>query len=112
MRRRFRSRSRFFSHVTCPGRITDLDHENQAVFLLGQEDKWDLCQVISEYLCLSKQYGEAESAIYLKEEAISLPNQWMHPKSLHPMREAVEELKRAAGKEEYAIKETKHEQRR
>jgi len=36
----------------------------------------------------------------------------MHPKSLHPMREAVEELKRAAGKEEYAIKETKHEQRR
>ena len=85
MQRRLRSQSRFFTHVTCPGCITDVDHENRVVFLLGHEDKWDLCQVISEYLSLSKQYGEPESMIYLLKETIRFQNQGLHSKALHPM---------------------------
>ena len=92
------SESRFFSHVTCPGCITDMDHENRVVFLLGHEDKWDLCLVISDYLNLSHQYGEPTRAICLKEQAIRLQNQGLHSKALRPMREAVKELKRAVGK--------------
>ena len=92
------SERRFFSHITCPGCITDLDQENRVVFLLGHEDKWDLCQVISEYLRLSKQYEEPERAIFFKEEAIRLQNQGLHPEALGLMKEAVEELKRVVGK--------------
>jgi hypothetical protein len=89
------SESRFFSHASCPGCTTELDQENRVIFLLGHEDKWDLCQVISEYLKLRKQVGEPKRATALRDEAIRLQDQGNYAEALRPMQEALEELKRS-----------------
>ncbi len=62
--------NRFFAHVSCPGCTTELENENRVVFLLGHVGKWALCQSISEYLRLSKRYGEPNNAQALKNSAI------------------------------------------
>ena len=90
------SESRFFSHASCPGCTSELDQENRVIFLLGHEDKWDLCQVISEYLKLRQKVGETEHAVTLRDEAIRLQNRGEFSEALDPMRKALEELKRAA----------------
>ena len=90
------SESRFFSHASCPGCTSELEQENRVVFLLGHEDKWDLCQVISEYLQLRKHVGETKEVVTLRDEAIRLQNRGKHSEALDPMRKALEELKNAA----------------
>jgi hypothetical protein len=89
------SESRFFSHASCPGCTSELEQENRVVFLLGHEDKWDLCQVISKYLKLRKKVGETKEAMALRDEAIRLQNRGEYSEALDPMRRALEELKRA-----------------
>lgn len=64
------SESRFFAHVSCPGCTSHMQEENRVVFLLGHSDKWSLCEVISEYLRLSRRVVETEDAARLKAEAI------------------------------------------
>jgi hypothetical protein len=90
------SGSRFFSHASCPGCTSELEQENRVVFLLGHEDKWDLCQVISDYLNLRKRIGETEEAATLRDEAIRLQNLGEYSEAIDPMRQALEALKRAA----------------
>lgn len=90
------SESRFFSHASCPGCTSELEQENRVVFLLGHEDKWDLFQVISEYLKLRKQLGETKEAVAFRDEAIRFQNRGEYSEALDPMRKALEELKRAA----------------
>ena len=34
----------FFAHISCPDCLSDIDHPNHVVFLLGHADKWELCQ--------------------------------------------------------------------
>jgi hypothetical protein len=89
------SESRFFSHASCPGCTSEMEQENRVVFLLGHEDKWDLCQVISEYLKIRKQVGEPKRAAALRDEAIRLQDRGNYAEALRPMQEALEELKRA-----------------
>jgi hypothetical protein len=89
------SESRFFSHASCPGCTSELEQENRVIFLLGHEDKWDLCQVISDYLKLRKQVGETKRAAVLRDEAIRLQDRGNYIEALHLMREALEELQRA-----------------
>lgn len=89
------SEERFFSHVSCPGCITRLDQENRVVFLLGHSDKWRLCQVISEYLGLCKQYEEPEAARQVKEEAIQHQSRGEYSAAMQKMELALQELKRS-----------------
>ena len=88
--------SRFFSHSSCPGCISRPDEENRVVFLLGHEDKWKLCQTISEYLALCKQYEEPETARWFKEEAIQHQNRGEYSEATQKMGAALKELKRVA----------------
>jgi len=94
------SGSRFFAHSSCPGCITDLDDENRVVFLLGHEDKWELCKVISEYLQLSKQYEEPKQALKLKREAMQHQNHGEFPEALDKMKAALKEMQSAASSTE------------
>ena len=86
------SEERFFSHVTCPGCIANLEQENRVVFLLGHADKWELCQLISEYLRLSKKYEESELAVKLKNVAIQQQGRGEYSAAAETMRTAVEAL--------------------
>lgn len=88
------SEERFFSHVTCPGCILDPQSENRVVFLLGHQDKWELCQLISQYLRLCKTYEESESVMELKNLAMEQQNRKDYPAAGETMRAAVDELMR------------------
>jgi hypothetical protein len=90
------SEERFFSHVSCPGCTLHPDQENRVVFLLGHADKWKLCQLISEYLALSKQYGESDIARQAKEAAILYQNRGQYLQATHQMEMALQELKQTA----------------
>jgi hypothetical protein len=90
------SESRFFSHASCPGCISRPDEENRVVFLLGHEDKWKLCQTISGYLALCKQYEEPATAKRLKEEAIQHQNRGEYSEATQKMGVALKELERVA----------------
>jgi hypothetical protein len=91
------SEERFFSHVSCPGCIPNLERENRVVFLLGHADKWELCRLISEYLALSKQYKETDTSRQAKEEAIQYQNRGEYLEATQQMERALQELRRIAG---------------
>lgn len=85
----------FFAHVCCPDCLSRLDCEHRVTFLLGHADKWELCQAISEYRRLSKQFGEEpELAHELEELAIRYQKRGEYAKAVETMTEAVAELKR------------------
>lgn len=86
------SEERFFSHVSCPGCIPEPGDENRVVFLLGHLDKWELCESISAYLRLSKQFGEPEAARALKEAAIRHQSKGEYEAATREMAAAVMEL--------------------
>ena len=91
------SEEQFFCHVSCPGCTLQLDRENRVVLLLGHADKWRLCQLISEYLRLCKQYEEPETARRVKEEAIQFQNRGEYPEATQKMEVALQEFKAGAG---------------
>lgn len=84
----------FFSHVTCPGCISDLERENRVVFLLGHVDKWQLCQTISEYVILRRKYGEPKAAVKLRDAATKQRNRGDYSAAADTMKSAVKELLR------------------
>ena len=86
------SESRFFSHSSCPGCISRLDQENRVVFLLGHADKWELCQIISEYRRLCREHGEPETASRLRVEAIQHQDRGEYQEALRVMKAALREL--------------------
>jgi hypothetical protein len=88
---------RFFSHLSCPGCTSDLAQENRVVFLLSHADKWELSQIISEYLRLCKQHGEPESARSLKEQAIRHQDRGEYAEATQKIKAALRELERAIG---------------
>jgi len=61
---------RFFAHVSCPGCTIRLEEENRVMFLLGHADKWDLCQVISEYRRITRKHPESKKARQLRLESM------------------------------------------
>jgi len=87
----------FFGHVSWPGCTVDLEQENRVVFLLSHADKWELSQVISEYLRLCKRHGEPGAARRLKEEAIRHQNLGEYAETTQKIAAALDELKRAIG---------------
>lgn len=89
------SGERFFGHVSCPGCTVDLAQENRVVFLVSRADKWELSQVISEYLRLCKRHGEPEAAKRLKEEAIQHQRRGEYAETMQKMAAALLQLKRA-----------------
>jgi hypothetical protein len=91
------SNERFFGHVSCPGCIVNLAQENRVVFLLSHEDKWELSQIISEYLRLCKRHGEPEAARRLRDEAIRHQNLGEYAETTQKMTAALKVLKRAIG---------------
>lgn len=91
------SGERFFGHVSCPGCTVDLAQENRVVFLLSHADKWELSQIISEYLRLCKQHGEPEPARSLKEQAIRHQDRGEYAEATQKIRAALAELKRVIG---------------
>lgn len=44
-----RRRERVTSHISCPGCSSNLDQENRVVFVLGNEDAWNLSKKFSAY---------------------------------------------------------------
>lgn len=84
------SDQRFFSHVSCPGCTLSLQMENRVVLLLGHADKWELCQLISEYRRLIKLRGENQRATKLIERAIQLQNESQFTKATKVMRQAID----------------------
>ena len=94
------SEERFFSHVSCPGCIAGPERENRVVFLLGHADRWRLCQLISEYLELSKSAGEPEAARQLSQEAIAHQKRGEYDEAAHKTELALQELRRALGPRE------------
>jgi hypothetical protein len=89
------SENRFFSHSSCPGCISRLDQENRVVFLLGHVDKWELCQVIPEYLRLRRQHEERAAAGRLKAEAIEHQSRGEFGEAARKVRIAVQEMRHA-----------------
>ena len=87
------SEERFFSHVSCPSCTTCPDQENRVTFLLGHADKWKLCQLISEYIILSKITVESVSAWQSKEKAITYQDQGDYFQAAQQMEIALIELK-------------------
>jgi hypothetical protein len=87
---------RFFSHVSCPGCTVALEQEKRVVFLLGHADKWELCQVISEYLRLCQGCDEPEAARRAKDEAIQHQNRGEYAEATLKMEIALRELKRSS----------------
>jgi len=85
---------RFFSHVSCPSCTLRPDRENRVTFLLGHADKWRLCQLISEYLILSKELGESPAAIEAKKKAIAWQEQGNYLQAEKAMEIAHRELKK------------------
>ncbi len=92
--------NRFFAHVSCPGCTMDLENENRVVFLSGHVGKWALCQSISEYLRLSKRYGEPDYAQALKELAIEFQNLGEFEQAESKMKRALRALQSFCTKEE------------
>jgi hypothetical protein len=85
----------FFAHCFCPDCLARLDCENRVIFLLGHADKWELCQAISEYRRLCRQYGEeSELARELEELALEYQKRGEYVQAVKIMAEAVAELKR------------------
>ncbi len=85
----------FFAHLSCPDCLSRMEQENGVVFLLGQIDKWDLSQAISEYRRLCKQYAqEPEAAKQLEAEATQYQKQGEYSMATQKMEAAVQELKR------------------
>ena len=67
------------------------------MFLLSHEDKWDLGQVISEYLRLCKRNREPEAARQLKEEAIRHQDLGEYAEATQKIKAALKELKGMVG---------------
>ena len=85
----------FFAHANCPDCLSDIDHPNQVVFLLGHADKWELCQAISDYCRLCRQCAaEPVSARRLTMEALRYQNEGDFDRATEKMTAAVAELKR------------------
>jgi hypothetical protein len=87
---------RFFSHVSCPGCTVALEQEKRVVFLLGHADKWELSQIISEYLRLSQHRQEPEAARRARDEAIQHQNRGEYAEATAKMASALRELKRSS----------------
>jgi hypothetical protein len=84
---------RFFSHVSCPSCTTRPDQERRVVFLLGHEDKWALCEHISEYLRLVRGRTEPDAARQAREEAILCQKRGEYVQATHQMALALGLLK-------------------
>lgn len=85
----------FFAHATCPDCLSDLDHPNHVVFLLGHADKWELVQAISEYCRLCRDCErEPVAARRLTEEALRYQKEGEYAKATEKMTTALAELKR------------------
>ena len=62
--------NRCLAHISCPDCISSLEQENCVTFLLGHADKWEFCQLFSEYQALCDECTEEpESAKQLRQEA-------------------------------------------
>ena len=86
----------FFAHVCCPECLSLPDRENRVVFLLGHADKWELCQAISKYRRLCRQYGEEpQAARQSKAAASQYQKQGDYSTALEEMSAALEQLKGA-----------------
>lgn len=89
------SGGRFFNHTSCPGCTLDLEQENRVVYLLAHSDKWQLSQIISEYLRLIKVIREPDSAKSLKNEAIGHQERGEFDEAKQKMMIAVDLLKKS-----------------
>jgi len=94
------SEERFFSHVSCPGCIQNTDNENRIVFLLGHEDKWELCKSISHYLKLTKQYIETADLKEIKNNAIRKQYNGDYKGAAEAMKQLIEEYKKKINEKE------------
>lgn len=83
---------RIFSHVSCPGCISEIENENRVVFLLGHSDKWELCQTVSEYMRLRKKHIEPRSAAALRNSAMEQQNSGEFAAAAETMKAAIREL--------------------
>lgn len=88
------SEQHFFAHSICPDCLSHLDRTICVVFLLGHADKWELCQAISEYHRLRRQYQEPAFARQLRLEACRHQNLGEYLEAARKMEAALEELKR------------------
>lgn len=62
--------NRCFAHISCPDCVSSLKQENCVTFLLGHADKWELCQLTSEYHQLWGECNdEPVQARQLRQEA-------------------------------------------
>ena len=84
----------FYAFVICPECPARPGVENSVTFLLGHGDKWDLCQTISEYHRLWKQYPESEIARQLRVEANQHQKQGEYAEATQKMKAALAEMER------------------
>ena len=84
----------FYAHVICPECLSHLGVENSVTFLLGHADKWELCQTISEYHRLWKQYPESEISRQLRVEATQHQKRGEYAEATQKMKAALAEMKR------------------
>ncbi|MDI7277622.1 MAG: hypothetical protein QME94_16715 [Anaerolineae bacterium] len=88
---------RLFGHASCPGCTSELGQENRVIFLLGQADRWELCETISEYRRLWRAHPEPEGAARLRAEAMEHQGRNEFAEASQKMKAALAELRRAAG---------------
>ena len=83
----------FYALLICPECPAQPGGENSVTFLLGHEDKWELCQTISEYHQLWKQCPESDTARQLRVEATRYQKQGDYTAATESMKAALAEMK-------------------
>lgn len=86
--------NRFYALLLCPECPSQPGAENSVTFLLGHEDKWELCQMISDYHRLWKQCPESDSTRQLRVEATQHQKRGEYVEATEKMKAALAEMKR------------------
>jgi hypothetical protein len=86
----------FYALMICPECPAQPGSENSVTFLLGHADKWDLCQMISEYHRLWKQCPESEYSRQLRAEATRHQKEGDYTRAIEKMKAALAEMERLA----------------
>ena len=87
--------NRCFAHISCPDCVSNLEQEHRVTFLLGHADKWEYCQLVSEYQGLCDECtDEPELAKQFRQEANHYLDLGIYALATEKMQDALNTLQR------------------
>ena len=88
-----RRRERVTSHISCPGCSSNLDQENRVVFVLGNEDAWNLSKKFSAYNWARLDGRATESSARYCNQSWELTQAGRYAEAERAIEEATKHLK-------------------